>query len=284
MTEWADTVVACVGYSPLMEGEQGECIGAPDGGDKSSIALPEHQLAFLRRLRAKLDVNPQKPRLVVVITCGSPLELAEVHALADAVLVAWYPGEQGGMAVGDVLWGNSDASGRLPATFPQSLADLPPFEDYAMTGRTYRFMEKPALYPFGFGLGYSEFEFSDLTVNSADAKIEAVVTVQNTGARDGETVLQIYARWPGLETAPRCSLVAVSRVALSAGQSRHVALRIDLDRLIPYAEDGGRIAGPHQIELIADHHAPVQAVVTTSRTPLRHQFVVSAPLTRSVAE
>lgn len=267
MTEWADTVVACVGYSPLMEGEQGECIAAPDGGDKSGIALPAHQLAYLRRLRAKIDANPKRPRLVVVVTCGGPLELGEVHALADALLLAWYPGEQGGLAVGDVLWGASDASGRLPVTFPQTLADLPPYEDYALRDRTYRYQDKPAQYPFGFGLGYSRFTFTDLVVTPATgtATPSATLRVTNTGARSGETVVQLYARWPDQPDAPRCSLVGFARVALEAGAATSVTIPLDLAKLRPFSAEGTPIAGAHRLELIAAHHAPMPATISTSK-------------------
>ena len=267
LSEWSDTVVACVGYSPLMEGEQGECIGAPDGGDKSSIALPAHQLQYLRRLRERINTNPRKPRLVVVVTCGSPLELAGVHELADAMLVAWYPGEQGGMGVGDVLWGNSDASGRLPATFPQRLSDLPSYEDYAMAGRTYRYQKTPSLYPFGYGLSYTEFKFKLCRGTVGKTTVSTQFDVSNCGSRDGECVPQIYARWPDHPAAPACALVGFSRVALKAGASATVSVELPVEKLIPLDEQGRLVSGEHRVELAVCRHAPVQAIAGSREEP-----------------
>ncbi len=219
LAEWADAVVVVMGYSPLMEGEQGECIGAPDGGDKRDLSVPPNQLEFLRAMKAK-----GKP-VIAVITGGSPLELGEVHELADAVLLAWYPGEQGGTAVGDVLFGQAVPSGRLPVTFPAALADVPEYTDYSMRNRTYRYAAREPLYPFGFGLSYTRFAYTRIARSAAriarGARCTVSVTVTNTGGRAGDEVVQLYLSTPHAgKGAPRWALKAFRKVRLAPGKSR----------------------------------------------------------------
>ncbi len=190
LSEWADAVVVVMGYSPLMEGEQGECIGAPDGGDKSGISIPENQLDFLRAMKKK-----GRP-IIAVVTGGSAMDLREVHALSDAVLLVWYPGEQGGLAVGDILFGKCSPSGKLPVTFPKTLQQLPPFEDYQLCGRTYRYMTQEPMYPFGFGLSYARFQYRRLKLSARQVlrgkKLRAEVWVANCSSTAAEEVVQLY--------------------------------------------------------------------------------------------
>jgi beta-glucosidase len=264
LTDWADAVVACVGFSPLMEGEQGECIGAADGGDKSSIALPAHQLDYLRRIRTKIDANPRKPKLIVVVTGGCPLELEEVAELADAMLMAWYPGEQGGNAVGDIIWGKTNPSGKLSATFPQRLTDLPPYENYALKGRTYRYMETAPLYPFGYGLSYTQFKTGPLAIGAA---LNATVEVSNVGEIPGEAVVQLYARWTHHPDAPQCALVGFKRVNLGAGETATLCINLKTKNLIPIGEDGLPIPGKNTVELAACQQAPVDSIAGGTNHP-----------------
>lgn len=145
----SDVTIAVMGLSNLLEGEEGAALASPHKGDRPDLGLPANQVSFLREIRAA------SKKLVVVLMAGSPLTIPEVHDLADAVLLAWYPGQEGGRAVADVLFGDASPAGRLPVTFPRSVEQLPPFEDYSMVGRTYRYMTKEPLYPFGFGGGAS---------------------------------------------------------------------------------------------------------------------------------
>ena len=188
--KWSDVIVACIGLSPLMEGEDGECIGSPNGGDKEDLALPPNQLKYLRAL-AKLD----KP-LVTVVTGGSPIALEEVHELSDAVLFVGYPGERGGKALGDVVFGNACPSGKLPVTFPKSIDDVPPYDDYALAKRTYRYLTTEPMYPFGFGLSYGSVALSDLTLSAeriqAGESMNVAVTARNVSERQIEEVVQLY--------------------------------------------------------------------------------------------
>ncbi|MFP4143536.1 MAG: glycoside hydrolase family 3 N-terminal domain-containing protein [Phycisphaeraceae bacterium] len=236
LAEWADAVVACVGYSPLMESEQGEAIGAPDGGDRSTIAMPEHQLRFLREMRRHIDEKRPHAKLITVVTGGSPIELEEVRNLSDAVLMAWYPGEQGGDAVGDVIWGRQAPSGKLPVTFPKRLADLPDYENYDMQGRTYRYLDKEPLYPFGYGLSYTSFEIGEPRVSAGPIAegdvLEVEADVTNTGPRGGEEVVQLYLEYPEhLPERPHRALRAFARVKLEPGETRRVTFALPAEKL-----------------------------------------------------
>ena len=152
----AEVTIACMGISQLIEGEEGEAIASPSAGDREYITLPPHQIEFLQLLRSKAK------KLIVVITGGSAISIPEVHDMADAVLYAWYPGERGGEAVGDIIFGEVNPSGKLPVTFVNDISDLPPYEDYDMSDRTYRYMASTPLYPFGFGLSYTNFEYGSI--------------------------------------------------------------------------------------------------------------------------
>lgn len=186
----ADISIACMGITQLMEGEEGEAIASATYGDRDSINLPAHQIEFLKLIRSKAK------KLVVVITGGSAISSPEVHEMADAILYAWYPGEKGGKAIGDIIFGKKAPSGKLPVTFVKSIEDLPPYEDYDMKGRTYRYLEKDPLYPFGFGLSYASFELGEpeLSANSlsGDQKLEITLSLTNSSNVDGEEVLQLY--------------------------------------------------------------------------------------------
>ncbi|MFM2091814.1 MAG: hypothetical protein RLZZ127_2303, partial [Planctomycetota bacterium] len=187
--EQCDVVIAVMGSSPRMEGEEGEACLSDAAGDRRSIELPEVQLDLLQALKAKGS------RLVVVLTQGGPIACPWLAEHADAVLIAWYPGEEGGHAVADVLFGDADPGGRLPVTVPRATADLPPFGDYAMAGRTYRYASAAPLWPFGHGLSYTTFVHDGAEVVSADAEgIRMRVRVRNTGARSGDEVVQAYVR------------------------------------------------------------------------------------------
>jgi beta-glucosidase len=160
--------------------------------------------------------------VILVLTGGSAIAFPE--DIADAVIYAWYPGEKGGQAVADIIFGDVVPSGKLPITFPVSTAQLPPYEDYRMTGRTYRYMTEKPLYPFGFGLSYTGFRFDSLELSasslSAGVSLRAVVKVSNTGKRDAEEVVQIYiARENRGADDPASSLRAFRRILIPAGQT-----------------------------------------------------------------
>ena len=217
----ADVVVAVVGITSELEGEEMQ-VNEPGfkGGDRTSLDLPKPEEDLLEALAAT-----GKP-LVVVLTNGSALAVNWASANANAILDAWYPGEEGGAAVAQTLSGRNNPAGRLPVTFYKSVDQLPSFDDYAMKGRTYRYFTGAPLYPFGYGLSYSTFSYSGLTlpssaVNAGDP-VTADVTVTNTGSRAGDEVAELYLTFPSVPGAPLRALRAFQRIHLEAGASQHV--------------------------------------------------------------
>jgi beta-glucosidase len=240
----ADIVVVVMGITNELEGEEGSALASTTNGDREDIGLPAHQVDWLRQIRESND----KP-IVVVLTGGSPLAIPEVHELADAILFVWYPGEQGGNAVADVLFGDESPTGRLPVTFPKSTDQLPPFDDYSMTGRTYRYMTEEPLYPFGFGLGYTKFEYSNIRLTDSRIRrgstIRARVTLKNVGEYFGEEVVQLYLS--ALESyvkTPICSLKGFQRIRLQPGQQRTVVFTITPEMMSIIDESGNSVLEP----------------------------------------
>jgi beta-glucosidase len=244
----ADVVVAVVGLTSDLEGEE-MAIKTEGfaGGDKTSLDLPADQRALLQRARAL-----GKP-LVVVAMNGSAIDLSWARDNAAAILEAWYPGQSGGLAVANVLAGKADPGGRLPLTFYKSLADLPPFDDYSMKGRTYRYYAGTPVYPFGAGLSYTSFRYAPLRIEPVDGAFEngAVVStdISNTGGREGDEVAQLYLTPPGFEGAPRLALRGFQRVSLKAGESRRVSFRLSPRDLSFVTRDGVRQLTPGQYKL-----------------------------------
>jgi len=223
--EQADVVIACMGYSPKLEGEEGEVAASDGGGDRTSIELPGVQEELLKKLHAT-----GKP-VVLVLTNGSPVAVNWAAENIGAILDAWYPGEEGGTAVADVLFGDCNVAGRLPVTFVKSLDQLPPFTDYAMKGRTYRYMEDEPLYPFGFGLSYTRFEYGAVKLSSTrlapDQNLELSVEVRNAGNMAGDEVVQLYVS--DLEASvpvPVRELRGFRRIHLAPGETRTVAFTL----------------------------------------------------------
>ncbi|MDP0501366.1 MAG: glycoside hydrolase family 3 C-terminal domain-containing protein [Verrucomicrobiota bacterium JB022] len=230
MASRADVVIYVGGISPQLEGEEMR-VDLPGfrGGDRTSIELPESQTELLHALHAT-----GKP--VVFVNCsGSAIALPWEAEHLGAILQAWYPGQAGGTAVADVLFGRYNPSGRLPVTFNRSTDDLPPFEDYAMAGRTYRYFEGEPLFAFGHGLSYTTFAYGKPRLIPASARpdgtVRLKVEVRNEGKRDGDEVVQIYALETPSATAPLRRLIAFARVPLKAGEKRTVELEIPLHHL-----------------------------------------------------
>jgi len=278
LAEWADAVVVVLGFSPLMEGEQGECIGAPDGGDKAQIRIPENQMALLREMK---EIG--KP-IVAVVTGGSPLELEEVHELADAVLMAWYPGEQGGIAVGNILFGEKSPSGKLPVTFPKRLEQLPPYTDYNLEGRTYRYMTEEPMYPFGFGLSYTKFSYSGLQLSRNKVPmgkpVTASVTVKNIGSVKADEVVQLYVTNHQTELPlPLWALKAFKRLTLAPGQSRKIRFIITPEMMQVYMADGERTVLPGEITVTIGGASPhPRNLVLGGSEPATARFTVECRL------
>ncbi len=231
----ADACIAVMGISGLIEGEEGESLASPYKGDREDIGLPQHQVDFLKKIKKDSD----KP-LIVLITGGSPIAIPEVYDFADAVLYVWYPGQEGGNAVADIIFGNVAPSGRLPFTVPYSVADLPPYEDYDMKGRTYRYMEKEPQFPFGFGLTYTDFAYSDIsTVVPKKGNVTVSFTVKNTGDHEADEVTQLYVSSPMAGKGdPFYALRGFKRVHLAPGASTKVEFELPREAFAQINEEG----------------------------------------------
>ena len=230
---WGKNVaIACLGITAEDEGEEG-CSINNKGGDRSSYQLPPAQIELLKRTRKRFK------RVVSVIFGGSPFDLKQVCELSDAVLLAWYPGEQGGRAVARAVLGKVNPSGRLPITLPQSYDDLPDFKDYGLTGRTYRYATKRPAYPFGFGLSYTTFAYDGLAVAKEVGAAKVTVRVRNTGRFVGEEVVQVYVRAPaGAGDRRLHHLEGFARVKLAPGEEKSVVVRVAKEQFAVYGEDG----------------------------------------------
>lgn len=248
----ADATIAVLGIDGRWEGEEGEAIASTTKGDLTdSIRLPENQIEFVRKLRKASE----KP-LIVLITGGAPIAIPEILELADAVMYVWYPGQEGGNAVGDVLFGDSNPCGRLPFTVPYGIEDLPPFEDYSMKGRTYRYMEKTPLLPFGFGLSYSTFEYGNLDVATKNLKpgepCDLSIQVANSSDFDGSEIVQVYLTQPGAGiTAPLKKLVAFKKIQIRSGEILKTSFRLSEEAFVQYDDLGNPVIrkGDYRIEI-----------------------------------
>ncbi len=207
----ADVVILCMGLNASMEGEEGDAFNGDNSGDKKDIELPSSQKKLYQEIK-KLH----KPMIFVNVS-GSAINLCEQDRDCNAVLQCFYPGAEGGRALADILFGRVSPSGKLPVTFYRSTEDLPPFEDYSMKNRTYRFFTGKPLYQFGYGLSYTKFDYTNFEISDG----KAAVTVKNIGAYDGAEVVQLYRRTDCL------TLVGFQKIALKKGESVRVEFEVD---------------------------------------------------------
>lgn len=245
-TKISDANFVVLGITGLLEGEEGAAVASPHFGDRLDYNLPQNQIDFLK----KICTDNDRP-VIAIITGGSPMNLAEVHELADAVLLAWYPGEEGGHAVADIIFGKASPSGRLPITFPKSFDQLPAYDDYNMEGRTYRYMKEEPLYPFGFGLSYGKFEYSDLVLSTSTLRrkskepVKVTARVKNTGQHSAEEVVQLYITDRESKfRAPLFTLNGIKRVKLEPGQSSEVSFEITPEMLTVVGSSGEKVLEP----------------------------------------
>ena len=236
-----DVVVFAGGISPRIEGEEMPVeLPGFKGGDRTDIELP----AVQRKLLAQLHEAGKK--VVLVNFSGSAMGLEPELESCDAILQAWYPGEEGGNAIADVLFGDVAPSGKLPVTFYKNIGQVPDYEDYAMKGRTYRFFEDEPLFPFGYGLSYTSFEYGHPVVKGR----KLTVSVTNTGSCYGEEVVQLYVRRVDDASGPLKSLRGFKRVALKPGESAKVTFKLDDEVFLswsPEAQDMVPIRGAWQL-------------------------------------
>jgi beta-glucosidase len=243
----SDVIIAVVGLTSDLEGEE-SAVDLPgfSGGDKTTLDLPADQQKLLEQAKAT-----GKP-LIVVAMNGSPLNLSWEKQNASAILEAWYPGQSGGLAVANVLTGRSDPGGRLPLTFYKSVAELPPFDDYDMTGRTYRYFNGTPVYPFGYGLNFTSFAYGPLTLSPMRGSgMRVSAEVRNTGSRAGDEVSELYLNFPNAPGTPRLALRGFSRFSLQPGEARTVTFDLSPRDLSSVTLDGVHtvLAGRYRVSL-----------------------------------
>jgi beta-glucosidase len=223
----SDVAIAFVGLNSQLEGEEMRWVNIPGflGGDRTSLDLPEPQEKLV-----EAAIATGKP-VIVVLTSGSAISANYAAEHAGALLQAWYGGEEAGTAIAETLAGVNNPAGRLPVTFYKSVDQLPPFTDYAMKGRTYRYFKNDPLYGFGFGLSYSSFRYSGLSAKRTPKGAEIRATVENTSSREGDEVVQLYVAGGSGEDAPVRSLRGFERIHLRAGEKREVSFALGSDDL-----------------------------------------------------
>jgi beta-glucosidase len=250
-----EVTIAVIGLDPSLEGEEGDTVASPTGGDRGTIELPPVQKEFL------LELRKHAKKLIVVLTGGSAIAIPEVHAVADAVMQVWYPGCEGGQAVAEVIFGLVNPSGKMPVTVPKRTADLPPFEDYNMRGRTYRFAEVEPLYPFGFGLSYSRLSYGALTISSATLKSEQEVVVQttitNTSKQPVDEIVQCYIQPPrSIPEAPLATLVDFKKMHLPENSSIDVSFWLPASAFNQIGADGMPLRVPGRYRVVVGSASP----------------------------
>ena len=254
MPRETDVTIACLGISQFIEGEEGEAIASDFKGDRQSLTLPANQINYLKKLRENSE------KLVVVITGGAAISIPEIANLADAVLFVWYPGEQGGNAIADIIFGESNPSERLPVTVYKEVSQLPAYEDYSMEGRTYRYFDEEPLYPFGYGLSYCQFEYSPLKVSKAsfkgDEKITLECTIKNSSDTDGSDVIQLYVKGNRPEQ-PNLSLRGFQKAFLKAGEEKIISFTLNSADFGFISESGEKISATGNYEVFVGNSAPM---------------------------
>ncbi len=249
---WADHVVLVMGLTARLEGEEmrGLELDGFDAGDRTSLDLPAIQQRLIRSI-----VAAGKPVTLVLMT-GSAVSINREHQMIPGILQTWYGGEAGGTAIADVLFGDYNPAGRLPVTFYRSVEDLPPFEEYDMVGRTYRYFQGEVLYPFGHGLSYSRFHYDNLILEEQEItsgeNLTVSVDVTNEGSLDGEEVVQLYIRdMESKQPRPKIELKGFKRVSIKPGQTLVVTMTLGPDELAHYdTEKGGYLVEPGEFEIM----------------------------------
>ena len=245
-TEWSaslagssDATIAIMGISALMEGEEGAAISSNANGDRSGIDLPNTQINYIKTLRNKAGSKP----IILVLNSGSALNLSEVEPYVDAIIYAWYLGEQGGNAIAEIIFGDSNPSGKLPFTIPRSTDQLPDYKDYSMKNRTYRYIQYIPMYPFGFGLSYSQIKFSALNFSDDIFKIGNSMTVslqvENISDKYTEEVIQMYITQPDSNYInPKFSLKQFKRIFLGPREKKIITFLLTSQMLESFDANG----------------------------------------------
>ncbi|NQU63877.1 MAG: glycoside hydrolase family 3 C-terminal domain-containing protein, partial [SAR324 cluster bacterium] len=271
----SEVIIAVLGLSPQLEGEEPDpqAVAGDGGGDRATLSLPGRQDELLKYLHSTgKDV-------VLVLLGGSPIEINWADENIPSILMAWYPGEQGGNAIADVIFGKHNPAGRLPVTFYKSLEQLPAFTDYNMKGRTYRFMNDEPLYRFGHGLSYTTFEYSNLRLSKSRIKsgesVDVTVEVMNTGELAGDEVVQLYLTdMDSSVPTPNLHLEGFERVHLLAGEKTSVAFTIKPTQMTVFDEEGVPFIEPGNFRVSVGGRQPCQSDKPSTAQVLTDEFEI----------
>ncbi len=223
----ANITIAVIGLTPVYEGEEGDAFLAEGGADRKSLSLPAAHVAYLKALR-----KGTKTPIIAVINAGSAVDVSAIADYVDAIILAWYPGEEGGNALADILFGKVSPSGHLPVTFYNSLNDLPAYNDYSMNGRTYRYFNSKVQYPFGYGMSYTSFDYAWIKqpVVLKDSILFSI-KIKNAGKHDGDEVVQVYFQYPQLSGMPVKELKSFKRLSLKIDEEGMANFSVPLAEL-----------------------------------------------------
>ena len=247
----SDLVILVIGLNETLEGEEGDEGNHYASGDKPDLAFPKPQQKLIDTV-----IKSGKPFITVVMT-GSAMDLTLLSEHSSAIMQAWYPGARGGRSIGDIIFGKVNPSGKLPVTFYRNTDDLPDFEDYSMKGRTYRFIETEPLYPFGYGLTYSDVSIDEARIEgdrTSGAKIS--VTVRNDSSMTAAEVVQVYAKSDDIDEVRNGKLAGFARVTCEAGKSVDIVIDIPSDNLRVVRQDGSRVLPEGEIKLYVGFGQP----------------------------
>ena len=247
----SDLVILVIGLNETLEGEEGDEGNHYASGDKPDLAFPKPQQKLIDTV-----IKSGKPFITVVMT-GSAMDLTLLSEHSSAIMQAWYPGARGGRSIGDIIFGKVNPSGKLPVTFYRNTDDLPDFEDYSMKGRTYRFIETEPLYPFGYGLTYSDVSIDEARIEgdrTSGAKIS--VTVRNDSSMTAAEVVQVYAKSDDIDEARNGKLAGFARVTCEAGKSVDIVIDIPSENLRVVRQDGSRVLPEGEIKLYVGFGQP----------------------------
>ncbi|MEL7269361.1 MAG: glycoside hydrolase family 3 C-terminal domain-containing protein [Bacteroidota bacterium] len=264
----ADAVVLCMGISPLLEGEEMKVkVDGFSGGDRVHTKLPKTQSDLIRKIQAL-----GKPTVLVLLN-GSALSVNWEDENLTAIIEAWYPGQAGGTAIADVIFGDYNPAGRLPVTFYKDINDIPPFSDYDMKGKTYRYFKGDPLYEFGYGLSYANFTYRNVelpeSVSTGD-ELTLTVEVENTSSLKGEEVIQVYVQNPNADDKnPHKTLAAFDRVAFEAGEKKSLVFKINKEQLSMVNEQGEKVIVPGTYEISVGGRQPSDESISNGSVILK---------------
>ncbi len=272
--EMSDAVVICLGLDANIEGEEGDASNEYSSGDKPDLNLPGLQQQLLEAVTAAAAGKP----VILVLLAGSAMAVTWADEKVPAIVQAWYPGAQGGKAVASMLFGEFSPSGKLPVTFYRTTEELPDFHDYSMKNRTYKYMENEALYPFGYGLSYSKFEYSDLKLSSARVSsgepVACTVKVKNTGSFEAKETAELYLK--DVETsaaAPRWQLKGIRKLALKPGEQQEVSFTLTSEDMLFVNEEGDSVLEPGTFEVYVGGSQPdARSIRLTGSNVLKGSF------------